>query len=85
MKLYYSAGACSLAADAWVWLALLIWDEDVAVWAAEWDRDWTAAWMGRDVFAATHFGGYSDVLCVPETLVFDRPADMSGVEGAALP
>jgi synaptic vesicle membrane protein VAT-1 len=44
-----------------------------------------ADWIGRDVFAATHFGGYSDLLCVPEALVFQRPPDMSAVEGAALP
>lgn len=42
-------------------------------------------WLGRDVFAATRFGGYSDVLCVPEQLVFHRPPDMSAQEGAALP
>lgn len=42
-------------------------------------------WIGRDVFAATRFGGYSDVLCVPEELVFRRPPDMSAQEGAALP
>jgi len=37
------------------------------------------------VFALTRFGGYSDVLCVPEKQVFARPADMSADEGAALP
>jgi NADPH:quinone reductase-like Zn-dependent oxidoreductase len=42
-------------------------------------------WLGRDVFALTRFGGYSDVVCVPEKQVFARPADMSADEGAALP
>jgi len=42
-------------------------------------------WVGRDVFAATRFGGYSDVLCVPLQIVFRRPPGMSAQEGAALP
>jgi NADPH:quinone reductase-like Zn-dependent oxidoreductase len=42
-------------------------------------------WLGRDVFALTRFGGYSDVVCVPEKQVFARPADMTAEEGAALP
>ncbi len=42
-------------------------------------------WIGRDVFAVTHFGGYSDVVCVPENQVFARPGGMSALEGAALP
>lgn len=42
-------------------------------------------WVGRDVFAATRFGGYSDVLCVPQQIVFRRPPGMSAQEGAALP
>ncbi len=45
----------------------------------------SSEWIGRDVFAATRFGGYSDVVCVPEQLVFRRPPDMSAQEGAALP
>jgi NADPH:quinone reductase-like Zn-dependent oxidoreductase len=43
------------------------------------------AWVGRDVLALTRFGGYSDVLCVPENQVFERPVGMSAAEGAALP
>lgn len=43
------------------------------------------AWVGTDVFAMTRFGGYSDVVCVPEEQVFVRPDDMSAEEGAALP
>jgi NADPH:quinone reductase-like Zn-dependent oxidoreductase len=42
-------------------------------------------WIGRDVFAATRFGGYSDVVCAPEEQVFIRPANMSAEEGAAMP
>jgi len=42
-------------------------------------------WVGRDVFAVTRFGGYSDVVCVPENQVFARPCGMSAHEGAALP
>ena len=42
-------------------------------------------WLGRDVIALTHFGGYSDVVCVPEHQVFTRPEELSAVEGAALP
>jgi NADPH:quinone reductase-like Zn-dependent oxidoreductase len=44
-----------------------------------------AAWEGRDVLAMTRFGGYSDVLCVPERQVFARPEGMGAEEGAALP
>ncbi len=44
-----------------------------------------ASWVGRDVFAATRFGGYADVVCVPVAQVFSRPADMSVLEGAAIP
>jgi NADPH:quinone reductase-like Zn-dependent oxidoreductase len=43
------------------------------------------AWVGRDVLAMTRFGGYSDVVCVPEPQVFVRPVGMSAAEGAALP
>jgi NADPH:quinone reductase-like Zn-dependent oxidoreductase len=44
-----------------------------------------AGWAGRDVFAVTRFGGYADVVCVPLAQVFSRPADMSALEGAAIP
>jgi synaptic vesicle membrane protein VAT-1 len=43
------------------------------------------AWVGRDVLALTRFGGYSDVICVPQNQVFARPSGMSAAEGAALP
>jgi NADPH:quinone reductase-like Zn-dependent oxidoreductase len=42
-------------------------------------------WVGRPVVAMTRFGGYSDVVCVPEGQVFTRPDDMSAEAGAALP
>ena len=42
-------------------------------------------WVGRDVLALTRFGGYSDVVCVPERLAHARPTGMSAEEGAALP
>ncbi len=42
-------------------------------------------WIGRDVFAATHFGGYADVVCVPQARVFARPSNMSAEEGASIP
>ncbi len=42
-------------------------------------------WLGRDVLAMTRFGGYSDVVCLPETQVFTRPEGMSAQAGAALP
>jgi NADPH:quinone reductase-like Zn-dependent oxidoreductase len=44
-----------------------------------------SAWVGRDVFAMTRFGGYSDVVCVPENQVFARPPGMSAEQGAAIP
>ncbi len=44
-----------------------------------------ASWIGRAVLALTRFGGYSDVVCVPERQVFARPADMSAEQGAAIP
>jgi synaptic vesicle membrane protein VAT-1 len=42
-------------------------------------------WRGRDVLAATRFGGYADTVCVPIRQVFARPAGMSALEGAAIP
>ncbi len=42
-------------------------------------------WIGRDVLAATRFGGYADVVCVPEHQVFVRPPEMTAATGAALP
>ena len=42
-------------------------------------------WIGRDVFALTRFGGYSDVVCVDEIQVFARPPDLSAPQAACLP
>jgi NADPH:quinone reductase-like Zn-dependent oxidoreductase len=44
-----------------------------------------AAWIGREVFAIIRFGGYADVICVPEQQVFARPDGMSAEQGAAIP
>ena len=41
-------------------------------------------WIGRDVLALTRFGGYSDVVCVPELQAFARPVEMNARDGAAL-
>ena len=43
------------------------------------------AWLGQDVLALTRFGGYSDVVCMPESQAFERPAGMTALEGAAFP
>ncbi|MEB2345378.1 MAG: zinc-binding dehydrogenase [Deltaproteobacteria bacterium] len=42
-------------------------------------------WVGRDVLAMTRFGGYADVVCVPERQAFTRPEGMGADAGAALP
>jgi NADPH:quinone reductase-like Zn-dependent oxidoreductase len=44
-----------------------------------------ANWIGREVLAATRFGGYADVVCAPIRQVFARPAGMSALEAAAIP
>jgi NADPH:quinone reductase-like Zn-dependent oxidoreductase len=43
------------------------------------------SWIGRDVLALTAFGGYSDVVCVPEINVYVRPNGMTALEGATIP
>ena len=43
------------------------------------------SWQDQDVFALTRFGGYSDVICVPQSQVVKRPEGMSAETGAALP
>jgi NADPH:quinone reductase-like Zn-dependent oxidoreductase len=48
-------------------------------------KDTFPDWMGRNVVALTRFGGYSDVVCVPQERVFTRPPDMDAEAGAALP
>jgi NADPH:quinone reductase-like Zn-dependent oxidoreductase len=42
-------------------------------------------WFDRNVLAMTRFGGYSDVVCVPEHQAFTRPEKMSALEAAAFP
>ena len=41
--------------------------------------------IGRDVFAMTRFGGYSDVVIVPEKQAFAKPASLSHEQAAAIP
>ena len=41
--------------------------------------------VGEKVMALPHFGGYSDVVCVPEGQVIPLPDGMSYDEGAAIP
>ena len=43
------------------------------------------AWVGKDVFALTRFGGYSDVVVVPEKQIFAKPASLSHELAAAIP
>lgn len=45
----------------------------------------SAAWLGTDAFALTRFGGYADVVIVPEAQVFARPAVLSHEQCAAIP
>lgn len=44
-----------------------------------------AAWVGKDVLGLCRFGGYSDVVCVRENQLTERPEGMSAEEGAAIP
>jgi synaptic vesicle membrane protein VAT-1 len=44
-----------------------------------------SGWLGRDVFTLTRFGGYADIVCVPEKQVYVRPEAMSAEQGAAIP
>ena len=32
------------------------------------------SWLGKDVFSLMRFGGYSDVVVVPEKQIFEKPA-----------
>lgn len=41
--------------------------------------------VAEDVIVLTGHGAYADVLCVPESRVFVRPAGMSAAHGAAVP
>ena len=42
-------------------------------------------WIGKDVFGLTRFGGYSDVVVIPEAQAFQRPAALSHEQCAAIP
>lgn len=43
------------------------------------------AWMGRPVVAMCNFGGYSEEICLPSELVWERPAEIDAVTAAAVP
>ena len=43
------------------------------------------SWTGARVVSATHFGGYSDTVCVPAANATPLPATVSDEEAAALP
>ena len=43
------------------------------------------SWIGRDVFALTRFGGYSDVAMVTEKQIFEKPSSLSHEQAAAIP
>jgi NADPH:quinone reductase-like Zn-dependent oxidoreductase len=43
------------------------------------------SWVGREVFALTRFGGYSDIVIVPEKQVIAKPASLSHEQAAAIP
>jgi NADPH:quinone reductase-like Zn-dependent oxidoreductase len=44
-----------------------------------------SSWVGREVFALTRFGGYSDVVIVPVQQVFMKPVSLSHEQAAAIP
>jgi len=41
--------------------------------------------VGREVFALTRFGGYSDLVIVPQKQTFTKPASLSHEQAAAIP
>src|SRR4029077_15850953 len=43
------------------------------------------SWLGKDVFTLMRFGGYSDVVVVPEKQTFQKPASISFAQAAAIP
>ncbi len=43
------------------------------------------SWIGKDVFALTRFGGYSDVVVVPQIQAFDKPESLTHEQCAAIP
>src|ERR1044071_679214 len=42
-------------------------------------------WIGKPVFSLTRFGGYADTGCVSQTQVFEKPAQLSFEQCAAIP
>ncbi len=42
-------------------------------------------WIGKEVFALTHFRGYADAVVVPQALTFEQPAALSFEQAAAIP
>ena len=43
------------------------------------------AWIGRDVVAMPHFGGYAEAACVDLAHVWDKPARLTFEQAAAIP
>jgi NADPH:quinone reductase-like Zn-dependent oxidoreductase len=43
------------------------------------------SWVGKEVFALTRFGGYSDVIVAPQKQVFEKPVSLSHEQAAAIP
>jgi NADPH:quinone reductase-like Zn-dependent oxidoreductase len=43
------------------------------------------SWIGKDVFVLTRFGGYSDMVIVPEKQAFAKPASLLHEQAAAIP
>lgn len=41
-------------------------------------------WLEKPVVAMCNFGGYSEYVCLAEGLVYERPQEVSAVQGAAL-
>lgn len=41
--------------------------------------------VGESVIAMTRFGGQAELVCVPDAQVFEKPAELSFEQGAALP
>ncbi|HZP13174.1 MAG TPA: zinc-binding dehydrogenase [Nevskiaceae bacterium] len=42
-------------------------------------------WIGKPVFSLTRFGGYADTVCVSQQQVFEKPAQLSFEQCAAIP
>jgi NADPH:quinone reductase-like Zn-dependent oxidoreductase len=43
------------------------------------------SWIGKEVFALTRFGGYSDLVTAPERQVFAKPESISHEQAVAIP